>query len=197
VNSFTVVSVVYLDEHIGLSGTEIGIFFLATLIASLPGTKLGAWVTHRTNPSRSFRICMACLVFVTVVGAILVDTTVDAIAYLWAICIGILLGWFYPTQNLYFSMILPKGQEAEFSGFYVYCSQVLAWAPPLLFSALVTANISQTFGVVSVSFFLVIAIGILSCAASWPEILEESHQAADPEKGDSEIAQVEQQSTDS
>jgi MFS-type transporter involved in bile tolerance (Atg22 family) len=192
VNAFTVVSVVYLDEHIGLSGTEIGIFFLVTLIASLPGTKLGACVTHRTNPSRSFRICMACLVVVTIAGAILVDYTVHAVAYLWAVCIGVFLGWFYPTQNLYFSMILPKGQEAEFSGFYVYCTQILGWAPPLLFSALVTADISQTFGVISVSFFLIIAIGIMSCAASWPEILEESRQAVDQEKGDPEIAEEQQ-----
>jgi MFS-type transporter involved in bile tolerance (Atg22 family) len=174
VNAFTVVSVVYLDEHIGLTGTEIGIFFLLTLLASLPGSRLGAFITHRTDPSRSYRLSMACLFLVTAMGAVLVDLTTKSIAYVWAVFTGVLLGWFYPVENLYFSMALPKDQEAEYSGFFVYCTQILGWAPPLLFSILVEANVSQTVGVISVALFLLIAICILSFAAPWPEILEES-----------------------
>jgi MFS-type transporter involved in bile tolerance (Atg22 family) len=174
VNSFTVVSVVYLDEHLGLSGTEIAIFFVVTLIASLPGARMGAWITHKINPSRSYRLVMLCLIVVTMIGSVLADVTNKYVAYGWAVATGVLLGWFYPVEGLYFSMALPKSQETEFSGFYVYSTQILGWAPPLLFAGLVELDISQTYGVWSIALFLVIAIGILSCAAPWSEILVES-----------------------
>ena len=44
------------------------------------------------------------------------------LSLIWGFCVGVTLGWFYPTENLFFSCILPKGQEAEMAGFRVYCS---------------------------------------------------------------------------
>lgn len=110
-NAFTVVAVVYLDEQIGLSGTEIGIFFLLTLIASLPGCSIGSAVTGRLDPNRSWQLSMFFLGLWSAGGAIVVDQLPQWAAYLWGGGIGVLLGWFYSTENLYFSMCLPKGQE--------------------------------------------------------------------------------------
>jgi Na+/melibiose symporter-like transporter len=76
-------------------------------------------------------------------------------------------------------MCLPKGQEAELAGFYVYCTQILAWLPPLIFSLLVEANVPQKYGVIATSFGFVVGIMFLSCTASWEEILAE----ADHNKG--------------
>lgn len=112
VNAFTTVAVVFLDEQIGLSGTEIGLFFLVTLIFSLPGSKLGAFITARTNPNVSWQLSMFCLMLLASGGAILLDYIPKNLAYIWGAGIGVLLGWFYPTENLFFSMILPKGHEA-------------------------------------------------------------------------------------
>jgi len=62
----------------------------------------------------------------------------------------------------------------ELAGFYVYCTQILGWLPPLVFTALLEANVSQTFGVVATTVFFLIAIDILCLAAPWEEILVES-----------------------
>lgn len=181
VNAFTVVAVVYLSDHIGLSGLEVGIFFLITLLASLPGALLGAFVTSRLNPVRSWQICLSCLIFVTIGGSVIVDNAPKPVAYLWGISIGVFLGWHYPTEGLIFSMCLPQGREAELSGFFVYCTQILGWAPPLVFSALVEVDVSQTYGVWSVTAFLLVAIVILQWMALWEEALAET-QKADPTK---------------
>lgn len=71
-------------------------------------------------------------------------------------------------------MCLPRGQEAELAGFFVYCTQILGWLPPLLFSILVENDVAQKYGVVISAFGFVTAIGFLSCAAPWPEIVKEA-----------------------
>ena len=60
------------------------------------------------------------------------------------------------------------------SGFYVYCTQILGWLPPLVFTAMVEAGVSQTYGIIAVSGFFLAAIAILRCAAPWEDILRES-----------------------
>lgn len=112
VNAFTTVAVVFLDEQIGLSGTEIGLFFLVTLLFSLPGSKIGAFVTARTNPNTSWQLAMFSLMLFASGGAIVLDYIPTMLSYVWGAGIGIFLGWFYPVENLFFSMILPKGHEA-------------------------------------------------------------------------------------
>jgi MFS-type transporter involved in bile tolerance (Atg22 family) len=111
-NAFTVVAVIYLDEHIGMSGPEIGIFFVATLVGTIPGTQLGKYVTNRLDPNRSWQLSMVCIVIWSTLGALGADYLPTYLAYLWGLLQGMLLGWFYPAENLFFSMCLPKGHEA-------------------------------------------------------------------------------------
>ena len=84
-----------------------------------------------------------------------------------------------PPTHRFFSMCLPKGQEAELAGFFVYCTQILAWLPPLIFSLLVDANVPQKYGVIASSFGFVVGILFLSCTASWEEIVAEADQNKD------------------
>lgn len=178
-NAFTVVAVVFLDQQLGLSFTDIGIFFFVTLVSSIPGSFLGRFVTRRLDPKRSWQVNMVSIFIWTAGGAIILDIPDDLpfLAYLWGCGIGLLLGWFYPTENLFFCMCLPEGQEAELSGFYVYCTQILGWLPPLVFSVMVEAKVSQTYGVVAVTTFMLIATALVGCAAPWDEILQESGRA--------------------
>lgn len=76
-------------------------------------------------------------------------------------------------------MCVPQnGHEAEFAGFYAYCTIILAWFPPLIFSLLVEAGLDQKYGVIAVSGFFTIALIMLSMAAPWEEILEETRNAS-------------------
>ena len=174
VNAFTVVSVVFLADQLKLSGTQIGIFFMITLVGTLPGSRIGAMITLRLVPTHSWCLCMLFIMAVSIFGAFFVKEDVLIVAYVWGFVIGLGLGWFYPTQNLCFSMLLPKGQEAELSGFFVYCSQILGWLPPLIFSALVQSNVDQKYGILAVQSFFVVAIALLSMIR-WTDALEEVH----------------------
>jgi hypothetical protein len=62
----------------------------------------------------------------------------------------------------------------ELAGFYVYCTQILGWLPPLIFTGFVEADVSQNYALCSVSGFFIVAVGILRFAAPWDDILKES-----------------------
>lgn len=187
INAFTILSVVFLSDHVGMSSQEIGVFFLLSLLFTLPGCKLGAMVTQRTNPRQSWQLCLLSLIVVTSGGALVVDAFPSAVSYVWGGCIGLLVGWFYPTENLYFGLIVPREQEAELSGFFVYCSQILGWLPPLIFSVMIEADVSQTYGVMMLSVFFAAAIGCLSLSsASWEETVLETGASREGNQDDIE-----------
>jgi UMF1 family MFS transporter len=177
-NAFTLVAVIFLNDQLGMTGTEIGIFFLVTLVATLPGSRIGAIITSRTNPNISWRLSMAFLMTTAIAGAFILDKGMNIVAYVWGVVIGLGLGWFYPVENLVFSMLLPKGQEAELSGFYVYCTQILGWLPPLIFSIMVENSIHQKYGILVVTSFFAVAIALLSMLR-WTEALEEVRGSED------------------
>mmetsp|Transcript_23871 Transcript_23871/g.36100 ORF Transcript_23871/g.36100 Transcript_23871/m.36100 type:complete len:510 (+) Transcript_23871:140-1669(+) len=173
-NTFTTVAPSYLVENLGMNGTQVGIFFFITLIGSLPGSQLGLFVTRRTNPNTSWILCMISLATVANLGAFILDAIQKQWAsYIWGACMGLMLGWFYPTENCFFSMIVPASQESELSGFFVYSTQIIGWLPPLCFSLMVEHGLNQKWGVLVISGFLLVAIGVCMLQAPWPELVKE------------------------
>jgi UMF1 family MFS transporter len=184
-NAFVVVAVVFLGNQLGMTGAQIGIFFLVALLGALPGSKIGAIITSRNNPNISWRLSMVFIIATATTGAVVLDKGLNVVAYVWGFFIGLGLGWFNSCQKQFLSMLLPKGQEAELSGFFVYCTQILGWLPPLIFSLMVENNIHQRYGIVAILFFFVIAIAILSML-NWTEAVEQIHGSKDQDVEDAE-----------
>ena len=88
---------------------------------------------------------------------------------------GVGLGWYYPAENLLFLCILPKGQEAEIAGFWMYCTIILAWFTPLIFGILVQKGVDPKWGMTFIRCFILIPAAMLRfCAGTWEEILDKS-----------------------
>lgn len=174
-NAFTSVSVTYLAEVVKMTGGEIGIVFAIVYIASFPGSLLGAFVTGKTNPLLSWKLCITIFSLLTIVGGfVLTGPESKILTYIWSALWGIGLGWFYPTENLIFSMCLPKGQEAGLTGFYVYCTQVLVWLPPLIFTTINEAGVHMKYALMSLVIFLAIAVIFIQAMDSWDTVLEKA-----------------------
>lgn len=177
-SALVTLSVIYLGDSLKMSGAEIGIFFLITLVSTLPGTVISWWVTKRTNPNTSWKFANVYLFVAVMIGCLILEGLPKYCAYIWGVFVGLGLGWFYPTENLFFSIIMPKGQEAEMAGFYVYCSVVLSWLPPLVFTLLMEVNMPQKYGVIVVGVFFLVAAACLMFTSPWEEIVEETTSGA-------------------
>jgi MFS-type transporter involved in bile tolerance (Atg22 family) len=93
-SAFTTVSVIYMDAQLQMSVTEIGIVFFITLVASVPGSKIGSKVTKRTNPNTSLKINMVVFSVVTFAGAFaLSGPDRSYLAYVWGVMWGFILGY--------------------------------------------------------------------------------------------------------
>jgi len=173
--AITSVSIIYLNDSLNMTGNEIYIFFFITLLSTVPGTTIAAFVTKRTNPKVSWQLCMMTMFICLLIGALaLPELNSNVFTYVWGAFVGLILGWFYPTAVLFLSLCVPKDIEAEIAGFYVYSTQVLAWLPPLAFTVLVENDIEQKWGLIAVSAFFPVAVCILCLAAPWETIMEEA-----------------------
>jgi MFS-type transporter involved in bile tolerance (Atg22 family) len=87
-------------------------------------------------------------------------------------------------------MVLPKGQETELTGFFIYCTQILTWLPPLVFTLMIESGINQRWGLMSLIIFFVIAIGLFSLVAPWEDVLKESAKMIDADKIMDDVVEV-------
>lgn len=191
--AITTISVIYLNDTLKFKATEVIYFFFITLVACPPGAHFGRFVTVKSNPNTSWKISMMYLFVVLTIGVLVLEGVAKIYSFIWGFFVGIGLGWFYATENLFFSMCLPKGQEAEFAGFFVYCTQILVWLPPLIFSIVIESGLEQKFGLMVTTTFFLVAVGILMFTASWEEIVEDASSGvlAIAKAGDAIVGPVE------
>jgi len=179
-NAFTTVSVTYLIGVLEMNGGEIGIIFAVVYISTVPGSLLGAKVTKKTNPVLSWKINIITFILINVSGAfVLVGPDQKTLVYIWGVLWGIGLGWHYPTEKLIFSLCVPKGQEAELTGYYVYTTQIIVWLPPLIFTSINESGLHMKYGLLSLVIFFFLAWCSLMRMDKWSAVLE---AAAAPNK---------------
>lgn len=173
--AFTVVSVTYLYEQLGFDGGQIGISFAIVYIASFPGSHLGAFVTAKSSPVTSWKICILIFTVITIAGVFVLDRPERGnFAFLWAGLWGIGIGWHYPTQNLIFSLCLPVGQETELTGFFVYCTLILSWLPPLIFTLINESGVGMQWALLSLIIFFFSALLFLQLMDPWVNVIKAS-----------------------
>ena len=172
-NALTLVSVSYLKEAVDFSGTQIGIMFFIVIISTIPGSALGAMVTYKTNPPTSMKLQLGFFIIVNCAAFTILDNPDhESLAYYFGILWGIALGWFYPTESLIFSVVMPKGQEAELAGFFLYCTQIVGWLPPLVFTIMNESDISLNLAGMHLNVYLAIAFVFYCLMDPWSHCLE-------------------------
>ena len=111
-NTFVLVAVTYLKEVMGFGSSDIGILFFIVIIGTIPGSYLGQWLTMKTScPKTTMKLQLVAFIVVNFAGFFcLTKPEQSSLAYVFGLLWGILLGWFYPTESLIFSMIVPQGK---------------------------------------------------------------------------------------
>ena len=171
-NSFTVVSVTFLSE-LGFGTSMTGIIYVLVLTCCVIGTFFAKWVMKATgSPIRSMMYCLVAFMAVNF-AAFLTITQNDFIVWPSTIAWGFMLGWFYPTELQCYSSLMPKSQEAELAGFFLYCTQILVWIPPLVFTIFnETPSIDLSWGGVQLNIWLLLSLIFYAMLPSWEECRE-------------------------
>ncbi len=175
--SFITTSVTYMVEVLKLSASKIGIVYLITLFLTMPGSVLAYWVCNKTNPLTALKINIILISGVNLVFYLNLKDPSDAnlmfgIAFIWGICAG----WYYPLEKMVFSMIIPSGQESELTGFFLYCTRILSWLPPLIFTAINEAGIHLSWAGLHMNIYLFVGLSLFMFMPHWQTCMEIAQQ---------------------
>lgn len=175
--AISVLSITFLKDELKMNSVELGITFTLSLLFSIPGAKISSYISKKTNPVVSLKVELVFFSIVTIIGGFIVDREERKnLGYLLGGLWGVCLGWFYPTANLIFSLLLPKGQESELTGFYFYSGEILVWMPPLCFTLMNENDIPMKWGLMSVTFFFACSFSFLCLMSPWKELRKKANE---------------------
>jgi len=171
-SAFSSISVTYINEVLDFDSAQLGVLFLLVLFFSVPGSYFAYWLTERTNPITALKVQLVSWVIVNFVAfLVLTDPSKSTEAYIAGMFWGFLIGWYVPLVNLVFSMIIPSGQESELTGFFLYCSQILAWLPPLIFTLLNEADVNLKWGGIHLNIYFFIGLLLYQKMLPWEDCI--------------------------
>lgn len=170
----TSLAVVFLSGSVGLGVLEVNAFFVDVLVVSVLGSWIGAAVSRKTNPNLSYMLSLVYSFISLAIGMLTLESMPKYVTFIWGAFVGIGLGWLYGSEALYFSSLLPVGQESELSGFYNFATQILGALPPLLFTLVKEANVEARYAFLAATCFFLPAIVFLMFAGKWEDIIAET-----------------------
>ena len=68
-------------------------------------------------------------------------------------------GWNRTCNEFMSSTLIPKGQDSEMMGIFLFTRSFLAWIPPLMFTMLNESGVDQRYILIALSIFFLFALG--------------------------------------
>jgi UMF1 family MFS transporter len=168
--SIASISLTYMTDTLQMTADEGGIAILVLLVFSSVGAIIGKVSISCMNPIRSVQLSQALIAINTGVGALILYKPGQKFrAYAISAGWGIGGGWKNVVERFTACLIIPKGQDAEMMGFYLFSIQILAWLPTLIFTAMNEAGINQRIGLTMLIAFFLCGIFCLSMMGSYDE----------------------------
>jgi len=171
--SFLSIAVIFFIEVMDLTGIRTGFAYLVVLLSIIPGSLFARFLMRKRNPLFCVKASLIGFIVINFAGFLsLTGPEVFYLVWVFSILWGFMLGWFFPTEVNIYSSLMPNGQEAELAGFYLYCSQVLGWLPPLIFTIMNENGIRMNWGGVQLNIFAFLSLACYLMMPSWKECVE-------------------------
>jgi MFS family permease len=164
-----------------------GMLFFVALLGTIPGVIVATFLCKRHNAQLSLRIDLLLLAAGTLIASFVMEATKRSkdditassdknenptyIGFCFSAMWGVLVGWFYYTEQVYFAASLPPKQETELSGFYCYCTIILTWVPTLAGSVMLEAGVSASYLLLPLVGFQFLSFITACCCPHWEDVL--------------------------
>ena len=171
--AFATIAVSYLNEVLDFDSTQVGLVYIVVLVFITPGAFFASWLAIKTSPLTAIKINGATFIVVNF-GAFLWLTKPGMLieSFICGGLWGFLIGMYFTLNKLVFSLVIPKGQEAELAGFWRYCALIFGWAPPLLFTVMNESGVHLKWGGISLNIFIFAGLALFMLMQPWEECLK-------------------------
>ena len=156
-----------------LTATQNGLAICVWLLGSIPGAFLSTIVARRSDPLKSSIVYILFYIMNIVLFSFLTGPGKLITTYVILFLCGISGGWKHNMDRLVSSSIIPRGQDGEMMGFYLFAGQCLSWLPLLVFLSMNEAGIKFNISMVTLTVYLVIALIAYLLIGSYPNARKE------------------------
>jgi MFS-type transporter involved in bile tolerance (Atg22 family) len=173
------IAVTFLTVKIQMTGQEIAKTSLCLMAGNLVGSLLSKKICALINPLNSYRAGMMCLAGCIGLSALWLDAPRRVFeTYVTAGVWGISMGWTYPSQRVLFCTLIPKGQETEFMGLFVFVGQILGWLPSLIFTLMNEKGANLGWGLAMVGMFCALSVAFTLPMGSYEAACQQAQLAS-------------------
>lgn len=159
IQSLMTILITFATDVLEFSSMQIGVSVLLMIMANIPGGVLAGQITTRLDPRWSQMLSVVLIITMTSLSAgLLSGPSQQTLAYILIFFWGLGIGWKWTTDRMLSAAIIPTGQNAEYMGIYLFFGAILTWAPPLIYTALNEADVSQQIGLSSLNIFFVVGL---------------------------------------
>ena len=138
-----------------LTGTVLLVQFVA-----LFGALIFNLIAKVTNTKRAIMISLVIWVGVVVYAYAMLHTARDFL--IMGAVLGLVLGGSQALSRSLYSLMIPKGQEAEFFSIYEISDKGTSWLGPALFALAYTLTDSYRLAILSVATFMIVGLVLLT-----------------------------------
>ena len=174
IQALATVAITYLTDQLQFTARENGFAILLMLCGSIPGAVISNFCSRKFDPIKSSMLSLVLLITATAFFAAFTTGPGQYVrTYFLAFVWGIGVGWNWTCGRLAASSVIPEGQDTELMGIFLFAGQCLSWIPPLVFTAMNEAGISQRIGVATLDVYLLISLLCYCFMGSYKKAREE------------------------
>ena len=168
-----------------MSATEIIIFIMVNLATNPIGIILHRTLARQVGHKRSY---VGSIAYTLIMTPIMIGTVYSPqqtnLAYFFSVMIGISYGWYYPSSNGYYVSLVPEEKVVELWGLNSFCSVILSWVPPIIFTVLNETTGNMRVGWIGVIIFEIIGLAVsLTIPGKMDSSISALDCSVDEEKG--------------
>lgn len=147
------------QEELGLPIATLTTVVLIVQFVGYPGTLLFKYVARAVGSRRT--IILTLCVWAAVVGYAYGFLQTERDFYLLGVVLGLVFGATQALSRSVFSLMIPRGREAEYFGLYVVSDRGTSWLGPLLFGLALQITGSYRVSLLPITAFFLVGIALL------------------------------------
>ena len=146
-------------RDIGIGTTDLITALLITQFVGIPFAFLFGWLAKKIKAKRALYIALWTYVVIVILGYFM-ESALHF--YILAITVGFVQGGAQALSRSIFGSMVPENRYAEFYGFYGISAKFSAILGPFVFALVGQLTGSSRMGIISLIFFFIVGIFILS-----------------------------------
>jgi len=160
----------YSIHFLRMDATQASYSFMLITLSLVIGSVIYCFCVSKYDPDPlvSLKISVSLLSILLVITGFIVKGPEDHIFY-YILCalMGVVIGWINPNGRALYVAIIPRGQEAELMGIYIFFVNAFVWLPSLGVTILIQYGISWRIAIGTLSVYSFISVIFLFLMESY------------------------------